>query len=182
MTTIQVGDQTFQLYLSETDISARVKALAEILNTDYQGKNPLFIGILNGVFMFIADLFKHLTIDAELGFVRLSSYQGMQSSGDLHQKMGLDKDLANRDVIVVDDIIDTGNTLSKFVADLQRNYPTARIKVLTLLSKPSARKVAFEADYVGFEIPNVFVVGYGLDYDECGRQWPAIYQLYSNSE
>lgn len=176
MPPIKVHDRWFTVYLSEEAIQAKVAELAQQINHDYAGKKPLFIAILNGAFMFASDLFKHLTIEAEICFIKLVSYKGMRSSGHVTTAIGLDQDLYNRDVIIVEDIVDTGKTLGLFLPKLQHQQP-ASLKIAALLHKPEATKHALDLAYTGFSIPNKFVVGYGLDYDGLGRNLKQIYQV-----
>jgi hypoxanthine phosphoribosyltransferase len=143
---------------------------------DYENKCPILIGVLNGSFLFMADLLKELTIACEIGFIRVSSYKGTESSGEIKQAFGLPDDLENRDVIIVEDIIDTGFT-AKYIVDEVKKQNPASIAVCSLLYKPAAMKQKIEEiKYIGFEIPNEFVVGYGLDYDGLGRNLTAIYR------
>ena len=176
MSTVKVHDKSFGIYLSEETIQKRVKELSAQISTDYAGKRPLFIAILNGSFMFAADLFKNLTIEAELCFIKLASYKGMKSSGNVVTSIGLDDDLFGRDVIIVEDIVDTGKTLHNFLPKLDHQQPRS-MKIAALLHKSEATEFPLELNYVGFEIPNKFVVGYGLDYDGLGRNLKEIYQL-----
>jgi hypoxanthine phosphoribosyltransferase len=176
MSTIRVHDKTFDIYLSEASIQERVKAIADLISRDYQGKRPLFIAILNGSFMFAADLFKYLSIEAEISFIKLASYKGMRSSGKVVTSIGLDQDLFGRDVVIVEDIVDTGKTLHGFLPQLTHQQP-ASMKIACLLHKPEATKFPLTLDYIGFAIPNKFVVGYGLDYDGLGRNLKEIYQV-----
>lgn len=176
MPPIKLHDKTFDTYLSEQEIQEKIKGIAEQLNRDYAGKRPLFIAILNGSFMFAADLFKHLTIDAEICFIKLASYRGMKSSGNVITAIGLDQDLFNRDVVIVEDIVDTGRTLNEFLPKLSHQQPKS-LKIAALLHKPEATQFALTIDYIGFSIPNKFVVGYGLDYDGLGRNLKEIFQL-----
>lgn len=176
MSTVKVHDKSFGIYLSEETIQKRVKELSAQISADYAGKRPLFIAILNGSFMFAADLFKYLTIEAELCFIKLASYKGMKSSGNVVTSIGLDDDLFGRDVIIVEDIVDTGKTLHNFLPKLDHQQPRS-MKIAALLHKSEATEFPLELNYVGFEIPNKFVVGYGLDYDGLGRNLKEIYQL-----
>src|SRR5438270_7598324 len=176
MQPIKVHDRWFETFLSEEMIQAKVAELAQQINEDYTGRKPLFIAILNGAFMFAADLFKHLTIDAEICFIKLVSYKGMRSSGHVTTAIGLDQDLYNRDVVLVEDIVDTGKTLGLFIPKLQHQHP-ASLKIAALLHKPDATKHVLELNYVGFTIPDKFVVGYGLDYDGLGCNLKEIYQV-----
>ena len=176
MSVIKVHDKSFETWLSEETILQRIKELAADINRDYAGKRPLFIAILNGSFMFAADLFKHLTIEAELCFIKLASYKGMKSSGKVVTSIGLEEDLFGKEVIIVEDIVDTGKTLHKFLPKLVHQQPKS-LKIATLLHKSEATEYPLQLDYVGFNIPNKFVVGYGLDYDGLGRNLKEIYQL-----
>ena len=176
MSLIKVHDKSFEIYLSEDAIQKKVQELAQQINRDYKGRRPLFIAILNGSFMFASDLFKQLTIDAEICFIKLHSYKGMTSSGNIITAIGLDQDLFNRDVVIVEDIVDTGKTLGVFLPKLQHQQP-ASLKIATLLHKPEATRYPLTLDYIGFSIPDKFVVGYGLDYDGLGRNLKEIYQV-----
>ena len=173
---IAIHDKLFVPYLTENDIQNRISELAAAINRDYTGKRPLFIAILNGSFMFAADLFKSITIEAEICFIKLASYKGTSSSGQVITAIGLDVDLINKDVIIVEDIVDTGKTLNEFLPKLGHQQP-ASLKIVSLLHKPEAAKFPVKIDYTGFVIPNRFVVGYGLDYDGLGRNLREIYQL-----
>lgn len=176
MAAIRVHDKSFETYLSEETILQRVKELAAAINNDYKGKRPLFIAILNGSFMFASDLFKQLTIEAELCFIKLASYKGMKSSGNVVTSIGLEDDLFGKDVIIVEDIVDTGKTLHNFLPKLLHQQP-ASLKIAALLHKSEATEYPLEMHYIGFDIPNKFVVGYGLDYDGLGRNLKEIYQV-----
>ena len=173
---IKLHDKTFDTYLSEKEIQEKVKKIADELNRDYKDRHPLFIAILNGSFMFAADLFKNLTIDAEICFIKLASYSGMKSSGKIITAIGLDQDLFGREVVIVEDIVDTGKTLNEFLPKLQHQQPKS-LKIAALLHKPEATQFPLNIDYLGFSIPNKFVVGYGLDYDGLGRNLKEIFQL-----
>jgi hypoxanthine phosphoribosyltransferase len=176
MAVINVHDKSFETYLSDEIIQKRVKEIAAAINKEYAGKKPLFICILNGSFMFAADLFKNLSIEAEICFIKLASYKGMKSSGKVVTSIGLEQDLFGKDVIIVEDIVDTGKTLHDFLPQLAHQQPSS-MKIATLLHKSEATKYLLKLDYVGFDIPNKFVVGYGLDYDGLGRNLKEIYQL-----
>lgn len=176
MSLIQVHDKNFSVYLPESTIQQRVKEIAEQINRDYEGKKPLFIAILNGSFMFASDLFKHLTIAAELCFIKLASYKGMKSSGKVVTSIGLEEDLFGKDVIIVEDIVDTGKTLHNFLPKLMHQQPRS-LKIAALLHKSEATTYPLHIDYIGFDIPDKFVVGYGLDYDGLGRNLKEIYQV-----
>ena len=176
MSTIKVHDKTFSTFLSESAINEQVKRIAQEINTDYKGKTPLFIAILNGSFMFASDLFKELEIEAQVCFIKLASYQGVKSTGNVVTSIGLDVSLKDREVIVIEDIVDTGKTLHDFLPQIMDQNPSS-VKLATLLHKPEALKYSLTIDYVGFSIPNKFVVGYGLDYDGLGRNLREIFQL-----
>lgn len=176
MPVIKVHDKSFDTYLSEEIIQSRIKEMAAEISRDYAGKRPLFIAILNGSFMFAADLFKHLSINAEICFIKLASYKGMKSSGNVVTSIGLEDDLFGKDVVIVEDIVDTGKTLHNFLPKLLHQQPKS-LKIASLLHKPEATEYPLQLDYIGFDIPNKFVVGYGLDYDGLGRNLKEIYQL-----
>ena len=179
MHSIKLHDKTFETYLSEKIIQEKIEELAGQLNQEYAGKKPLFIAILNGSFMFAADVFKRLNIDAEICFIKLASYRGMKSSGNVITAIGLDQDLFNREVVILEDIVDTGKTLHEFLPKLNHQQPKS-LKIVTLLHKAEATKYPLQIDYAGFVIPDKFVVGYGLDYDGLGRNLKEIYQLSEN--
>lgn len=176
MSLMQVHDKYFEPYLTAANIEKAVKSLAEEINEKYTDKTPLFIAILNGSFMFAADLLKFVTIKSEICFIKLASYKGTKSSGQVVTAIGLDTDIHNRHVIIIEDIIDTGKTLSEFLPQLHHQQP-ASLKICALLHKPDATTHPVNPDMVGFSIPNRFVLGYGLDYDGLGRNIPEIYQL-----
>jgi hypoxanthine phosphoribosyltransferase len=176
MSTIHVHDKDFKSYISAEDIRKKVAELAGMLNRDYQHKHPVFIAILNGSFIFAADLFRELTIDAEISFIKLASYKGTKSSGQVISSIGLDTELFGRHVVIIEDIVDTGKTLNVFLPQLQHQQPLS-LKIVALLHKPEATVYPMKVDYTGFEIPDKFVVGYGLDYNGLGRNNAAIYQL-----
>lgn len=178
MSQVKLLDKTFEIYLDSNTIQKRVQEMALEISTDYAGTRPLFLSILNGSFLFTADLVRYLTIDPEISFIKLASYKGMRSTGSFTTAIGLDADLLGRDVILLEDIVDTGNTLFQFLPHLQQQQPRS-VRIATLLHKPEATRHPLTLDYVGFSIPNKFVVGYGLDYDGWGRQYDSIYQLAS---
>ena len=176
MTNYQVHDKQFKPYLSAAVIDEEVSRLAKEINRDYEGKNPLFIAILSGSFMFASDLFKKITIPAEICFIKLASYKGTRSTGNVITSIGLDEDVHERDVIILEDIIDTGRTLNAFLPQLEHQQPRS-LKICALLHKPDCTVFHVPIDYLGFSIPDKFVLGYGLDYDGQGRNLPEIYQL-----
>ena len=173
MKTIRVHDKEFAPYISAAEIETAVKKLARQLDEDYQGKNPLFIAILSGSFMFAADLFKHVNIPAEICFIKLASYKGTKSTGNVITSIGLDVDLHERDVVILEDIIDTGKTMHAFLPQLEHQQPRS-LKICVLLHKPESMVHPVGIDYLGFTIPDRFVVGYGLDYDGYGRNLPEL--------
>jgi hypoxanthine phosphoribosyltransferase len=176
MSTIQVLDKTFVPYLEEAAIQTKISELAAQLNKDYAGKRPLFLSILNGSFLFTADLFKQITIEAEVSFIKLASYKGTSSTGNVITAIGLDTNVKDRHIIILEDIIDTGKTLHHYLPQLDSMQP-ASVKIAVLLDKKEALQYPVNIDYSCFEIPNKFVVGYGLDYDGLGRNSKDIYQL-----
>ncbi len=173
---ITLFDKTFVPFISATEIKEKIKLLAVNLTRDYAGKKPLFISVLNGSFIFSADLFKEIEFEAEICFIKLASYKGTQSTGHVVTAIGLDINLTDRHVIVLEDIIDTGKTLHQFLPQLVNQQP-ASLKIAVLLHKPEATKFPINIDYCCFTIPNKFVLGYGLDYDGLGRNIKEIYQL-----
>jgi hypoxanthine phosphoribosyltransferase len=176
MSLIQVKDKKFVPYLTAAQIHEQVKRLAKEINTDYAGKNPLFIAILNGSFMFASDLFKELNCEPEVCFIKLASYKGTRSTGNVITSIGLDESLKGRHVIVLEDIVDTGKTLTEFLPQLHDQQP-ASLKIVALLHKPEALKYPIRMDYLGFNVPNKFLLGYGLDYDGLARNLKEIYRL-----
>ena len=176
MSSIKVHDKEFISYLSSDEIAQQVRRVATEINKDYEGKKPLFIAILNGAFIFAADLFKQINVEAEICFIKLASYKGVKSTGKVITAIGLDVDLYNRELIIVEDIVDTGKTLAQFLPQLEHHHP-ASLKIASLLHKPDAMIHPIKIDYLGFTIPNKFVIGYGLDYDGLGRNIKEIYQL-----
>ncbi|MBE0676529.1 MAG: hypoxanthine phosphoribosyltransferase [Bacteroidales bacterium] len=177
MNDITLNGKRFRKYIDEDRIEAAVRGLAMRMNNDLSGSDDVvFIGILNGSFLFAADLFRHINLNARISFLKLASYEGTSSSGSIRDLIGWNEDVQGKCVVVVEDIVDTGNTLELVIGGLK--VRKARdIRVATLLFKPGAYTKDIKPDYVGFEIPNDFVVGYGLDYDGYGRNLPAIYTL-----
>lgn len=173
---IKIADKEFEILLENDNIAKRTRLIGIQLNVDYENRCPVFIGVLNGSFIFMADLLKEINLSCEVGFIKVSSYSGTESTGNIKETIGLPTDLHNRDVILVEDIVDTGFTLSHILKEVRAQHP-ASVKVCTLLLKPAALKITIqELEYVGFEIPNEFVVGYGLDYDGLGRNLKDIYR------
>jgi len=175
---VKVLDKTFVPFISEETIKTKIVELAAQLNNDYCSKKPLFICILNGSFIFAADLFKELNIEVEVCFIKLASYKGTKSTGHVITSIGLDADIKDRHVIILEDIIDTGKTLHNFLPQIHNQQP-ASLKIAVLLHKPEATQYNVPIDYCCFSIPNKFVVGYGLDYDGFGRNLREIYQLHT---
>lgn len=173
---ICIGTRVFKKYISRDVIKGRILELGKELAVEYQGKDPIFIVVLNGAFMFAADLVRATTLECELQFVKLSSYEGTESTGKVKEIIGLPNDLKGRHIIIVEDIIDSGRTMHHMIEDLRRHNP-ASIHVATLLLKPESLQYQFESTYVGFEIPDAFVIGYGLDLDGKARNLCDIYQL-----
>lgn len=172
----KVLDKVFVPFLSGGQIQEQVQRIAHEIEADLADKNPLFICILNGSFMFASDLFKVLSIPAEICFIKLASYKGTKSTGHVITAIGLDIPLKDRHVIVLEDIVDTGKTLTAFLPEIKNQHP-ASLSICALLHKPEALEYPMELKYLGFNIPNKFVVGYGLDYDGFGRNLAEIYQL-----
>ncbi len=173
---IQLLDKSFDILITKKDIKARIKQLSTQLNVDYSNKKPLFIGVLNGSFMFAAAIFKKCNFEAEITFIRVKSYEHTISSGNVQEIFGINENIEGRDIILVEDIVDTGLTIYQIISTLTKQNPNS-IKIATLLFKPKALKVSVSPSYVGFEIEPKFVVGYGLDYDGLGRNLEDIYVL-----
>lgn len=173
---INVLDLSFETSISEEKIQTEVKRIADEMNRDLADENPIFLGILNGAFMFASDLFKQITIPCQITFLKLASYDGTRTTGTVKQLIGINQDLKDRTVVVLEDIVDTGITLETIVRQLS-GYQPKEILVATMLHKPEAATREVKLDYVGFEIPNEFVLGYGLDYNGYGRNLPEIYTL-----
>ena len=176
MDEIIVNNKRFELYLSSEVIQSRITELAGNLNSDLKDKDPIFLGILNGSFMFASDLCKQITIAAQITFLKLASYQGTKTSGVVKQLIGLNQSITNQHVVILEDIVDTGVTLDHIINQLS-GYMPASLKIVTLLLKPAAYSKNIKPDYIGFEIPNDFIVGYGLDYEGYGRNSKDIYRM-----
>jgi hypoxanthine phosphoribosyltransferase len=176
MKEIRILDKTFREFITEETIQSRIEELAVIVNNELSGKDVVFLGILNGAFLFAADLFRRIEINARISFIKLASYEGTGSSGKIKELIGWNEDIRNKTIVVIEDIVDTGNTLERIVDELLIRK-ASEIRIAALLYKPEAYKKNIHLDYVGFEIPNDFVVGYGLDYDGYGRNLPSVYKL-----
>ena len=176
MSIVKIKDKTFKTSIPEVEIQQRVKEVADHINRDMADKNPLLLAVLNGSFMFAADLMKNITIPCEMSFVKLASYQGTQSTGEVKEVIGINEDLAGRTVIIVEDIVESGLTIQRMLDSLGTRNPDS-IDVCTLLLKPDRLKVDLDIKYVAFSIPNDFILGYGLDYDQQGRNLRDIYTL-----
>lgn len=173
---VKLGDKTFRLYKSETEILTAIRQVAQKINEDYIGRRPLLVPVLNGSFMFAADLMKELKLDCEISFVKAASYVGTQSTGNALTLIGLSQNIKDRHIIIIEDIVDSGHTLAKLLPAFYEAQP-ASLKIASLLFKPGALKTQLTLNYVGMEIPNEFIVGYGLDYDGLGRNLRDIYQV-----
>jgi hypoxanthine phosphoribosyltransferase len=176
MTKVQVRDLVFEKFITREEIGRAVRKVAAEINRDYHGKNPVLLAILNGSFMFASDLMRELDVPCEISFVKYTSYSGTSSTENIRELIGLDQDLEGRHVIVVEDIVDTGITMEKLLADIGHKNP-ADIKIACFCFKPAAFRKSFSIDYLGISIPNDFIVGYGLDYNGQGRNLPDIYKV-----
>ena len=177
MNTVKIKDKTFKTSISESEIKERIRQLAQRISKDMEGKNPLLLGVLNGSFIFAADLMREMTIPCEISFVKLASYQGVTSTGKIHEVLGINEDLSGRTVIIVEDIVDTGRTMRQMLESLGTRHP-ASVHICTLFVKPDKLEEPLDIEYAAFSIPNDFIVGYGLDYDQQGRGLKDIYSLY----
>ncbi len=171
-----IKEKRFVKYIKQEDIDKKVKSMARKINADYKEKTPLFIAILNGSFIFAADIFKEIKIDCRISFVKVASYEEMESTGNVKQLIGLNENIFQKDVIILEYIIDTGKTITK-IYDEFLSLGAASVEIVSLLQKPTALKAPINVKYVGFDIPDKFVLGYGLDYDGLGRNTKDIYQL-----
>lgn len=178
MKSVKVRDKEFELFIPEAEIIQAIDRIAEKMNIDLEGKDPLFVCILNGSFMFAAELMKKVTVASGISFVRMASYQGTKSTGKIKEIYGLEEDIEGRTIVIIEDIVDTGHTMSLILDQLACDNPK-EIKVATLLFKPEALKTEVKLDYVALEIPNDFIVGFGLDYDGYGRNLADIYKIKS---
>jgi len=176
MSSIKIKDKTFKVSIPEAQIKARVKELAQQMSRDLEGKNPLFLGVLNGAFIFAADLMREMTIPCEISFVKLASYQGTTSTGTIKEVIGINEDLTGRTVVIVEDIVESGLTIKRMMEQIGTRNP-ASVQVCTLFFKPDRLQEDLQLDYVAFKIPNDFILGYGLDYDQAARGLKDIYTL-----
>ena len=176
MSIVKIKDKTFRISIPREEILKNVDAVAEKINRDMAGKNPLFLAVLNGAFVFAADLMRRITIPCEISFVKLTSYQGVMSTGKVREVIGINESLAGRTVIIVEDIVDTGLTMKQMMDSLATRNPES-IHICSLLLKPDKLQVPLDVEYVALRIPNDFIVGYGLDYDQQGRNLPDIYTV-----
>jgi adenylate kinase len=178
--TIKLHDLEFMPYLSETEIGKIVDEVSIKINEKYAGKSPLFVVILNGAFMFASDLIKKVNVECEISFLRVSSYRGTASTGEVKEMMPIGTNVSGRDIILLEDIVDTGNTMGE-IKQQMKDAGANSVSICTLLFKPDAFKGNYLVDFIGVEIPDRFVVGYGLDYDGLGRNLPSIYQIRPNT-
>ncbi len=173
---MDIGDKKFSLFIDEKRIQAAVEKVAERINLDFKGDVPLFISVLNGSFMFTSDLLKNINGNVEVEFIKMSSYEGVATTGNVNQLIGLNRSLTGRNVVILEDIVDTGNTLEKVYKIIQEQNPL-QIKVAALFLKPTVYKKNIKVDYVGMEIENDFIIGYGLDYNGLGRNFKDVFRL-----
>ena len=176
MNKVKVLDKTFKMFVPEVQILERVREVAERINRDLVDKNPIFLAVLNGSFVFMADLIRMITIPCEVSSVKLASYEGVTSTGKIKEIVGIDEDLSGRTVVIVEDIVDTGLTMKRMVESLGTRNPES-IHICTLLIKPDKLQVDLNIEYAAMEIPNDFILGYGLDYNQQGRNLRDIYVL-----
>ena len=179
MDTVKIKDKSFRVSIPEAEIKQRVKSLAEEMSRDLEGKNPLFLAVLNGSFIFAADLIREMTIPCEISFVKLASYQGTTSTGKIHEVIGINEDLSGRTVVIIEDIVESGQTMKRMIEQIGTRNP-ASVQICTLFFKPEKLKENLNLDYVAFRIPDDFIVGYGLDYDQGGRGLRHIYTIVDN--
>ena len=178
MNRVKIKDKTFEVSMPEAEIKARVKELALEMSHDLEGKNPLFLAVLNGAFIFAADLMREMTIPCEISFVKLASYQGTTSTGKVQEVIGINEDLSGRTVVIVEDIVESGQTMQRMIESIGTRNP-ASVQICTLFFKPAKLKAELKLDYVAFRIPDDFILGYGLDYDQAARGLKDVYTLVS---
>lgn len=180
MSIVKIKDKQFKVSIPEAEIKTRIKALAAQISKDMEGKNPLFLGVLNGSFIFAADLMREMTIPCEISFVKLASYQGTTSTGEIKEVLGINDNLLGRTVIIVEDIVESGQTMKHMVESLGTRNP-ASVHICTLFFKPDKLQEDLNIDYVAFRIPDDFIVGYGLDYDHLGRELKDVYTIVEDN-
>lgn len=178
MDTVTIKDKTFKISIPEAEIMKHIDEVAERINQDMAGKNPLLLAVLNGSFIFAADLMRRITIPCEISFVKLASYQGTTSTGKVTEVIGINEDLTGRTIVIVEDIVESGLTIKRMIETLGTRNPES-VHICTLLLKPDRLKVPLDIEYVAMRIPNDFILGYGLDYDQQGRNLKDIYTLVS---
>jgi hypoxanthine phosphoribosyltransferase len=178
MSIVKIKDKSFRVSIPEAEIKNRVKLLAQQMSKDLEGKNPLFLAVLNGSFVFAADLMREMTIPCEISFVKLASYQGTTSTGKIKEVIGINEDLSDRTVVIVEDIVESGQTMKRMIESLGTRNP-ASVQICTLFFKPEKLKEDLTLDYVAFRIPDDFILGYGLDYDQQGRGLKDVYTIIS---
>ena len=176
MSIVKLKDKSFKISITEAEIKERIKVVAQQMSKDLEGKNPLLLGVLNGSFIFAADLMREMTIPCEISFVKLASYQGTTSTGKIKEVFGINEDLTNRTVIIVEDIVESGLTMKQMIESLGTRNP-ASIHICTLFFKPCKLKEKINPEYVAFSIPDDFILGYGLDYDQQGRGLKDVYTI-----
>jgi hypoxanthine phosphoribosyltransferase len=176
MSKVSILDKTFEIYLSNTQIQERINQIGRAISDEFHGDELIIVGVLNGSFLFMADLVRRIELNFVCDFIKVSSYQGTESTGQVKSLLGLKESIEGKSVLIIEDIVDTGLSMEYLLKELSSHHPK-RLAIATLLFKREAFRHKYAIDYVGFEIPNKFVVGYGLDYDGLGRNLPHIYQL-----
>lgn len=176
MQTVKIKDKTFALSYPEAELQKNIRAVANRINEDFASKTPLLLGVLNGCFMFAADLMRNLNITCEISFVKLASYQGTTSTGKVKEVIGLNEDISGRDVIIIEDIVESGHTMQRMIETLGTRNPKS-VHICTLMQKPEKLEIPLDIEYVAMKIPNAFIIGYGFDYDQQGRNLRDIYSL-----
>ncbi len=178
MSIVKIKDKSFKVSIPESEIKERVRLLAQQMSKDLEGKNPLFLAVLNGSFIFAADLMREMTIPCEVSFVKLASYQGTTSTGKVKEVIGINENLSGRTIVIVEDIVESGKTMRQMIESLGTRNP-ASVQICALFFKPEKLKEDLTLDYVAFRIPDDFIVGYGLDYDQQGRGLKDVYTIVS---
>jgi hypoxanthine phosphoribosyltransferase len=177
---VKIKDKSFKVSIPEAEIKSRVKAVAEQINKDLAGKNPLFLCVLNGSFIFAADLYREITIPSNISFVKLASYQGTISTGKVQEVIGLNEDISGRTIVIVEDIVDTGRTMRQMIESLGTRNPES-VHICALFVKPDKLEEPIDVEYAAFSIPDDFIVGYGLDYDQDGRGLKDVYTIVNDN-